>query len=120
MKDRLFNELLESAKEALAHAEGRLDLRTTVLPPPPAPMSAKQVKRLRKRLKASQAVFARCLNVSPKLVQAWEANRRRPDGPALLLLRLAEQRPAFVCRGLSIAKPSGRKSRVPKRNRARV
>jgi len=103
MDDKLFGELLDSAKEALEHAEGKLDLRTTTLPPEPKPMTSAEVKRLRKRLNASQSVFARCLNVSPKLVQAWEANRRTPEGPALLLLRLAEQRPAFVCRGLKLS-----------------
>ena len=30
----------------------------------------------------SQAVFARYLNVSTKLVQAWEAGRLTPDGVA--------------------------------------
>lgn len=115
MDDKLFRELLGSAKEALAHAEGRLDLRTTVLPPPPEPMSAEDVKDLRDRLNLSQAVLAHCLNVSPKLVQAWEAGRRTPDGPALLLLRLAEQRPELVCRGLDLAADTPRKRAARKR-----
>ena len=51
------------------------------------PMDAAEVKRLRTRLKASQAVFAHYLNVSAKLVQAWESDRRTPDGPALVLGR---------------------------------
>lgn len=96
MDDKLFDELLDSAKEALEHAEGKLELRTTVLPAPPKPMTARDVKRLRKRVNASQAVFAQCLNVSPKLVQAWEADRRKPTGAALRLLRLAQQRPSLI------------------------
>ena len=59
-------------------------------------MSATEIKNLRDRLRASQAVFARWLNVSPKLVQAWEANQRSPQGPGLLLLRLIEQDPPTV------------------------
>ncbi|MBA3559364.1 MAG: hypothetical protein H0W30_12275 [Gemmatimonadaceae bacterium] len=51
---------------------------------------------MRKRLNASQAVFARYLNVSTKLVQAWESNRRHPDGPALILLRLGDRDPAAL------------------------
>ena len=47
MDEKLFRELMESAHEALAHARGKQELRTTVLPPPPPPMNAVQVKRLR-------------------------------------------------------------------------
>src|SRR3972149_1066541 len=96
MKNETFAELLASAKEALEHAQGKRSLRTTTLPLPPTPLNGRAVKRVRAALHASQAVFARYLNVSTKLVQAWEANRRTPDGAALLLLRLAEQNPALL------------------------
>ena len=96
MKERVFGDLLESAKEALEHARGRRDLRTTVVPAAPKPMTPREVRSLRRRLSASQAVFARYCNVSTKLVQAWEAERRRPEGPALLLLRLAQRNPAIL------------------------
>lgn len=59
-------------------------------------MKAREIRRLRRALNASQAVFARYCNVSTKLVQAWEADRRRADGPALLLLRLAQTNPALL------------------------
>lgn len=96
MKDKDFAELLESATQALEHAQGKRELRTTVLPPAPKPMVARDVRKLRTALKASQSVFASCINVSPKLVQAWESNRRSPEGPALLLLRLAVQDPKIL------------------------
>lgn len=96
MDDQLFAELLDSAHEALDHARGKRDLRTTVLPPPLRPMGAMAVRRVRGKLKVSQAVFAHYLNVSTKLVQAWEAGRRTPDGPALLLLRLAARSPELL------------------------
>jgi putative transcriptional regulator len=99
MERNLFEALLESANEALAHAKGKRDLRTTVLAPPPKPMGARDVRRLRERLAASQAVFAGYLNVSTKLVQAWEADRRAPEGAALRLLRLAEQAPGLLLTG---------------------
>jgi len=96
MKDNLFAELMQSATEALEHARGKRDLRTTILPEPPKPMKSREIKRLRERVHASQAVFASGLNVSTKLVQAWEADRRKPEGSALRLLRLAENYPALV------------------------
>ncbi len=96
MDNELFAELLQSTTEALDHAKAKRDLRTTVLPAAPKPMSSTAVRRLRSRLNASQAVFASYLNVSTKLVQAWESDRRTPDGAALRLLRLAEQAPELL------------------------
>jgi putative transcriptional regulator len=66
-------------------------------------MSAAAVQRLRKKLKVSQAVLAHYLNVSTKLVQAWEFGRRKPDGPALLLLRLAARRPELLISSHQVA-----------------
>jgi putative transcriptional regulator len=96
MSEKLFAELVTSATEALEHARGKRELRTTVLPAAPRPMPAREIRRLRQRYGASQAVFARYCNVSTKLVQAWEAERRTPEGPALLLLRLAQQNPGIL------------------------
>jgi putative transcriptional regulator len=97
MEDRLFRELVHATREALAHYKGeKRDLRTTVLPEPPRPMSRVEIHQLRDRLKVSQSVFARCLNVSTKLVQAWEGGIRHPAGAALRLLRLAERAPGLV------------------------
>ena len=96
MKSELFAELLMSANQALEHARGKRSLRTTVLPQPPKPMTAAEIRRVRDAMQASQAVLARYLNVSPKLVQAWEAERRSPTGPALVLLRMMKREPAVV------------------------
>ena len=96
MKKSAFNDLLASVHEALAHAQGKLDLRTTVLPSPPVPLGAADVRQLRDSLNMSQAVFAMHLNVSTKLVQAWEAGRRAPEGAALRLLHVVAQYPAAV------------------------
>jgi putative transcriptional regulator len=79
MKEKLFAELMRSAGQALEHARGKRELRTTVLPAPPRPMKAGEIRSLRGTLNASQAVFARYCNVSTKLVQAWDADRRRPS-----------------------------------------
>lgn len=101
MKKELFDELVQSMGEALEHARGKRELRTTVLPAAPRPMSATDVRALRDALNASQAVFAKFLNVSPQLVRAWESSRRRPEGAALRLLEVVKQNPASVCGGLS-------------------
>jgi len=96
MKNEMFAELLGSAHEALEHAQGKRSLRTTTLPLPPKALNGRAVKRLRATLHASQAVFARYLNVSTKLIQAWEANRRNPEGPALVLLHIVAEQPTVL------------------------
>ena len=96
MKKELFAELMRSVGEAAEHARGKRDLRTTILPEPPSAMSAADIRGMRKKLNASQAVFARCLNVSTQLVRAWEANRRQPEGAALRLLDIGRRDPAVV------------------------
>lgn len=110
MKQELFAELMRSVSEAAEHAGGKRDLRTTVLPDPPTAMSAADVRVMRATLNASQTVFARCLNVSPQLVRAWEAERRHPDGAALRLLEIARRQPAVVFPslvGAAVRAPSG-------------
>lgn len=51
-----------------------------------------QIKRLRERNKASQVVFAACLNTSSSTVQKWEQGQKRPNGPSLKLLNLVAER----------------------------
>jgi putative transcriptional regulator len=102
MKADHFAALLESTQHALEHAQGKRELRTTTLPRLPQAMGAEQVRALRERVNASQSVFAHFLNVSTKLVQAWEADRRSPEGAALRLLELGAANPRIVFRGLPV------------------
>lgn len=124
--NELFAELLQSTTGALEHAKGKRDLRTTVLPAAPEPMSSTAVRRLRSRLNASQAIFASYLNVSTKLVQAWESDRRTPEGAALRLLRLAEQAPELLLassapdRTASKKQPASKSKRSAAKRRAKT
>ena len=51
-------------------------------------MSPAEIKNLRQRENASQAVFARYLNVTPGLVSQWERGEKRSRGASLKLLTL--------------------------------
>ncbi len=51
-------------------------------------LSPAQIRALREREGASQAVFARHLNVTTGLVSQWERGEKRPQGPSLKLLAL--------------------------------
>ncbi len=51
-------------------------------------LAAEEIRALREREGASQAVFARYLNVTPGLVSQWERGEKRPGGASLKLLSL--------------------------------
>jgi putative transcriptional regulator len=89
--------LEQSLKEAMAFETGRRDdLRVTKLPPRPKPLSKKEIAQIRHKLGASQAVFARILNVSVKTVRAWESGLRTPSDAALKLLVVAKNHPQVL------------------------
>ena len=44
----------------------------------------------------SQAAFARCIGVTKRTLLNWEHGRRRPTGPAQVLLALIAKRPSLV------------------------
>lgn len=72
-----------------------LTVRHVATIPQPRARRPNDVKRLRTTtLKVSQAVFARLLGVSPKLVEAWESGRNTPAGPVRRLFELIERNPA--------------------------
>ena len=60
--------------------------------PPVKTYTPAQIQRLRRRYKASQAVFAAYLNTSPSTVQEWEQGQKKPNGPSLKLLNLVDLR----------------------------
>ena len=96
MDEQQFSRLMESARQAEKHATGKLDLRTTRLPPPPTAMGKTEVVRIRESLNFSQAVFATYLNVSVKTVQSWEQGINKPSGASLKLLSIIRRKPSLL------------------------
>jgi putative transcriptional regulator len=60
--------------------------------PPVKRYTAEQIRHIRLRNKASQAVFAAYLNTCPSTVQKWEQGPKSPNGPSLKLLNLVDQK----------------------------
>ncbi len=76
---------------------GTIDRRTmkafdTMCLTPVKALSPEQIRRIRTREKASQAVFARYLNVTTGLVSQWERGRKTPRGASLKLLTLVAKK----------------------------
>jgi DNA-binding transcriptional regulator YiaG len=58
------------------------------------------VRRIREGLGLSQESFADRFHLSLRTVQEWEQQRRVPEGPARLLLKVIERDPGAVERAL--------------------
>jgi len=59
---------------------------------PVQPLAPEEIRALRLREGASQAVFARYLNVTTGLVSQWERGEKRPQGASLKLLSFVVQK----------------------------
>lgn len=55
-----------------------------------------EIKNVRNKLNASQAIMAKILGVSVRTLQSWEQGKRSPSGAAASLLTLASKNPRAV------------------------
>lgn len=94
MKSEAFKELVASVKQAGRIRRGKLAPgRVTRFRPA-------DVRSLRARLGQSQEEFALMIGVSVATLRNWEQGRRRPDGPALALLKVTSADPSLVAKAL--------------------
>ena len=91
------DELIAALTDVRDHVTGRrkITMRTTTvtLPPRVERIRPEAVREIRRKLKVSQAVFARLLNVPVVTEASWEVGRRNPSGAALRLLQIAKKEP---------------------------
>src|SRR5580692_1585891 len=57
----------------------------------PPLLKPQQIKKLRRRLRVSQPVFARYLNTSESTIEKWETGAKQPSGMARRLLAVVEK-----------------------------
>lgn len=79
------------------HEAGVMDKRTlkafdAMCLTPVEALTPAEIREIRLREKASQAVFARYLNVTTGLVSQWERGEKRPRGASLKLLTLVAKK----------------------------
>jgi putative transcriptional regulator len=99
MPKRYRSPLLASVHETAEdlHKAGGLSKRTLhefneLCLTPVRSLPPKKIRDLRIREGASQAVFARYLNVSTGLVSQWERGEKKPQGASLKLLNLVAEK----------------------------
>ena len=90
MKEDLFNELVESVKEGGAILRGEMKPSREFIFEPI------DVLTIRKKYGLTQDKFAKLLGISVATLRNWEQGRRKPDGPARVLLRVAAKYPQAV------------------------
>jgi len=90
MKKELFAELVESIKQGGEILTGRTKPKRAFK------YDELDVRKIRQRLGLSQTKFSALLDISPATLRNWEQSRRKPHGPARVLLRIAEKDPKSV------------------------
>lgn len=92
---RILEAMHETARDF--HAAGVMDIATMrkfdVLCLPEIPnYTPEQIKSIRTRCQASQAVFAKYINVSTSSLQKWEIGEKKPSNIALKLLNMVDRK----------------------------
>jgi putative transcriptional regulator len=95
MNKKDFDNLVSSVREA-----GRIR-RRMAKPSRVTEFAPVDVKAIRLQLSKSQAEFAHMIGVSVSTLQNWEQGRRRPEGSARALLKVAAINPEAVAAALA-------------------
>lgn len=94
MDPALFDDLVQSLKEAKAIARGEAPASRRFK------VEAPDVKAVREQTGLSQSEFAGLMQVSVKTLQNWEQHRRNPTGPAAALLKIVSAAPDIALKAL--------------------
>ncbi len=87
MDDKHFQELLASVKQGAAIMKGN------ARPSRSFQFPEVEVRELRSRFGLTQDKFAALMGISVGTLRNWEQGRRKPEGPARVLLRVAAAHP---------------------------
>ena len=90
MKNELFDELLESIQQ------GGEIIRGKKQPSREFNFDNPDVKAIRGQYGLTQQKFAELLGISIATLRNWEQGRRRPEGPARILLSVAAKHPEAI------------------------
>ena len=94
MNEQNFANLVESVKQAGQIKRGELQPRRRF------EFNPIDIKAIREQFQKSQREFAYMIGVSVGTLQNWEQGRRKPEGPARALLRIAAKNPQAVIEAL--------------------
>lgn len=90
MNDKDFDRLLESVEQAKDIMNGKAEPSRRFFIEEPNP------KKIRSNMKLTQEQFATLMNISVHTLRNWEQGRRHPEGPARVLLNVANNHPEVL------------------------
>ncbi|MBZ0253796.1 MAG: helix-turn-helix domain-containing protein [Candidatus Methylomirabilis sp.] len=92
-------QIIEGLDDALAYLKGDKSRGREIVIRVPDDVD---VAAIRVRTGLTQAEFATKFGFNKRTLQDWEQGRRRPEGPARVLLTLIEKEPKAVFRALGV------------------
>ncbi len=93
---KLYDDLVTGLNEAIEFEKGEGTARvTSYIITPVKRYSNTEVKKVRRKVGMTQAVFADYMGVSKKTVEAWENGRTHPAGSACRLLDILSSERSF-------------------------
>ena len=95
----LFNDLMSSLNEIIAYEQGKKVEGVVVHKlciDEVKDFTPSEIRQIRLSAKMTQAVFASCVGVTKKAVEAWEGGRSKPDGAARRTIGLFQKNPNFA------------------------
>lgn len=93
---KLGKRLIKAAQEARSIARGEADPHSYRVHVP----ADIDVQGIRRKLNLSQNEFASRFGISPGTLRDWEQGRKKPEGPARVLLMVIAKEPKAVIRAL--------------------
>jgi putative transcriptional regulator len=79
--------------------------------------SGEDISALRNFVGLTQVQFALAMGISVHTLRNWEQGRRRPEGPAIALLRIAARHPRILRENLASFEPRPEETPLPRRAR---
>ncbi|MFN0025042.1 MAG: helix-turn-helix domain-containing protein [Parvularculaceae bacterium] len=89
--------ILKGLGEAADYVSGKVDARAFRVHVP----ATVDIKRMRRKMKLTQAAFADRYGFTVGAVRDWEQGRRQPEAAARILLKVIENRPDVVAEVLA-------------------
>ena len=93
-----FNEIMKGLQEAIAYENGETEgvVVHKISVEEVRTFSPAEIRNIRMNANMSQQVFASCIGVTKKAVEAWEGGRSKPDGAARRTIGLLQNNPHFA------------------------
>ncbi len=96
IKKAIGNTVQDLLKRGIKTSFTEKELKEFKVEIPEVEINAKDILKIRERIKLSQSVFAKVLNVSPSSVRQWEQGKKNPTGSTKVLLELLKNNPDIL------------------------